>query len=265
MTQTENIHELDIPKLIGASFKADNLPIHTGTMSAVQAPPTKLHDILKVILEADKKSALTTITCLDLGENLGVYYHMRLTKGYFTVKTEVPKTDPKIQTVTDLLPGANFAELEGTDLLGVTYEGNPLSGHFMLSENWPIGVYPLRKDVNMAEVKLVPSPPQEETRTRTFTNSTIGPQHPALIEPEKLSVTVEGEIVKNVEPRLGYVHRGIDKATESRTYLRDIYLWSVSVALQPLHARVFVVLHWNKILGVDIPPSRLYIFELSRW
>ncbi len=268
MTQTENIQELDIPKLIGASFKADNLQTQTGSISAVQAPASKLREIIQTILAADKKAALTAITGLDLGENLGAYYHIRLTRGYYTIKTEIPKTNPNLPTITDLIPGAAFSELEVTDLLGITYDGNPLSGHFMLSENWPIGVYPLRKDVNMAEVKLVPAPPQEESEDPNVYKLTIGPQHPALIEPEKLSVTVEGEIVTNVEPRLGYVHRGIEKATESRTYLRDIYLVErVCGICNPSHARVFVAAV-EKILGVDVPPRAKYIrtiaLELNR-
>ena len=45
-----------------------------------------------------------------------------------------------------------------------------------------------------------------------------------MLEPEKFAVTVDGETVTKVEPRIGYVHRGIEKATESRTYLQDVYL-----------------------------------------
>jgi formate hydrogenlyase subunit 5 len=268
MTQNENIQELDIPKLIESSFKADNLQIQSGPMPAVQVSPSLVRNVIKAILAADKKAALTTITALDLGENLGAYYHMRLTKGYFTVKTETPKTNPKIPTVTDILPGAGFAELEGTDLLGITYEGNPLKGHFLLSENWPIGVYPLRKDVKPEEVKLVPTPPQEEVEDPNVYKLTIGPQHPALIEPEKLTVTVAGEIVTDVDPRLGYVHRGIEKATESRTYLKDIYLVErVCGICNSSHARTFVAAV-EKILGVDIPPRAKYVrtvaLELNR-
>ena len=79
-------------------------------MPAVQVTPSLVRDVIKAILAADKKAALTTITALDLGENLGAYYHMRLTKGYFTIKTETPKTRPKIPTIIDILPGAGFAE-----------------------------------------------------------------------------------------------------------------------------------------------------------
>jgi len=52
----------------------------------------------------------------------------------------------------------------------------------------------------------------------------IGPQHPALKEPESFYFTVDGEVVVDVEPRIGYNHRGIEKATESRTYIQNLYI-----------------------------------------
>ena len=193
---------------------------------------------------------------------------MRTSEGYLTIKAEVPKDNPKIATITDLIPGATFTELEGTDLLGIIYEGNPLTGHFLLSENWPEGVYPLRKDVKANEIKLNPLPPKEEPEDSNVFKIIIGPQHPALIEPEKLSVTVAGEIVTNVEPRIGYVHRGIEKATESRSYLRDIYLVErICGICNAVHATTFVE-SVEKILKVDIPPRAKYIrtitLELNR-
>ncbi len=42
----------------------------------------------------------------------------------------------------------------------------------------------------------------------------IGPQHPALKEPGHFEFTVDGEIVTNAYVRLGYAHRGIEKAVE---------------------------------------------------
>ena len=103
-----------------------------------------------------------------------------------------------------------------TDLFGVIFEGNPALQHFLLSENWPEGVYPLRKDVKANEVKLNPSPARRKSSLKTGRKLKfiIGPQHPALLEPEKFAVTVDGEIVTKVEPRLGYVHRGIEKSAE---------------------------------------------------
>ncbi len=52
----------------------------------------------------------------------------------------------------------------------------------------------------------------------------FGPQHPALEEPINFMFEVEEERVVNVTPRLGYIHRGIEKIGEDRTYLQNVYL-----------------------------------------
>lgn len=52
----------------------------------------------------------------------------------------------------------------------------------------------------------------------------IGPQHPALKEPGHFEFTVDGETVTNASVRLGYVHRGIEKATEDRNWTQNLYL-----------------------------------------
>jgi len=52
----------------------------------------------------------------------------------------------------------------------------------------------------------------------------IGPQHPALKEPGHFEFTVDGETVTNATVRLGYVHRGIEKATEDRNWTQNLYL-----------------------------------------
>ncbi|MEM4576542.1 MAG: nickel-dependent hydrogenase large subunit [Candidatus Nezhaarchaeales archaeon] len=53
---------------------------------------------------------------------------------------------------------------------------------------------------------------------------TVGPIHPALHEPERFMFKVDGEVVVDVEPRLGYVHRGIEKAATERTFIQSLYL-----------------------------------------
>ena len=50
----------------------------------------------------------------------------------------------------------------------------------------------------------------------------IGPQHPALKEPESFLVALKGEKITDFAVRLGYNHRGIEKACEERTYLQDV-------------------------------------------
>jgi NADH-quinone oxidoreductase subunit D len=52
----------------------------------------------------------------------------------------------------------------------------------------------------------------------------IGPQHPALKEPISLRMTLEGEVIRGVDIRLGYNHRGLEKLAEEKTWLQNIYL-----------------------------------------
>ena len=226
-------------------------------------------DVLKTMIEVDEKTGITAITGLDLGENLGVYYHVRTSNSFITIKAEVPKSNPKIQTIVDIHPGAAFHELEVSDLLGVVFEGNQSNGHFVLSEYWPQGIYPLRKDVKASEIKLcqpqeINKPAEDPRQVKII----IGPQHPALLEPEKFSVTVDGETVTKVEPRIGYVHRGIEKATESRAYLQNVYLVErICGICNSIHAAAFVEAV-EKIMKVDIPPRAKYLrivaLELNR-
>jgi Ni,Fe-hydrogenase III large subunit len=52
----------------------------------------------------------------------------------------------------------------------------------------------------------------------------IGPQHPALKEPEFFKFEIKGEEIVDVDIRLGYAHRGIEEALSRRSYKHNIYL-----------------------------------------
>lgn len=53
----------------------------------------------------------------------------------------------------------------------------------------------------------------------------FGPVHPALKEPEYFRLVLEGERIVDVIPRIGYVHRGIERAGQERTWVKNIYLF----------------------------------------
>jgi len=96
----------------------------------------------------------------------------------------------------------------------------------------------------------------------------IGPQHPALKEPGNFEFTVDGEIVTDAAVRLGFVHRGIEKACESRNYTQDLYLLErVCGICSHVHATAFV-LGVEKLAGVQAPPRaeaiRVLAAELER-
>src|SRR5574344_2361051 len=58
----------------------------------------------------------------------------------------------------------------------------------------------------------------EDTLTELKIN--IGPQHPSTHGVLSLSVTLDGELIKSCEPVIGYLHRGMEKMAEKRTYIQ---------------------------------------------
>jgi ech hydrogenase subunit E len=96
----------------------------------------------------------------------------------------------------------------------------------------------------------------------------IGPQHPALKEPGHFEFTVDGEMVTHASVRLGYVHRGIEKATEQRTWVQDLYLLErICGICSHTHATAFV-LGVEKLAGITAPPRaqaiRVLVAEMER-
>ncbi|MFA5394276.1 MAG: nickel-dependent hydrogenase large subunit [Candidatus Ratteibacteria bacterium] len=90
----------------------------------------------------------------------------------------------------------------------------------------------------------------------------IGPQHPALKEPESFSVALAGEKIMGVDIRLGYNHRGIEKACEERTYIQDIYLIErICGICSHTHATCFVQAV-EEIAGLEVPKRALYLRTL---
>jgi membrane-bound hydrogenase subunit alpha len=90
----------------------------------------------------------------------------------------------------------------------------------------------------------------------------IGPQHPALKEPESFLLTLAGEKIVETGLRLGYNHRGIEKACEERNYIQDIYLIErVCGICSHSHSTAFVQAV-EEIAGLDMPKRGLYIRTL---
>ncbi|RLF16303.1 MAG: NADH-quinone oxidoreductase subunit D [Thermoprotei archaeon] len=99
-------------------------------------------------------------------------------------------------------------------------------------------------------------------------NLIFGPQHPALHEPELFRFKVEGEIVVKAEPRIGYVHRGIEKLFERNSYIRGIYLSERICGICNAAHTVCYCQVVENALGIEPPPRARYlrtiVHELNR-
>jgi membrane-bound hydrogenase subunit alpha len=96
----------------------------------------------------------------------------------------------------------------------------------------------------------------------------IGPAHPSLKEPESFHITVEGERILSAEVKLGYNHRGIEKAAEDRTYVQDIHLIErVCGICSHAHSTAFCMAV-EEVAGLQVPARaqhvRTLIAELER-
>ena len=90
----------------------------------------------------------------------------------------------------------------------------------------------------------------------------IGPQHPALKEPTHLMVTLDGERIVDIDMRLGYNHRGIEKGAELRNYIQNIYLTErICGICNVAHTSTFCQ-GVEELLGLEVPKRGLFIRTL---
>jgi NADH-quinone oxidoreductase subunit D len=90
----------------------------------------------------------------------------------------------------------------------------------------------------------------------------VGPQHPALKEPESFLITLQGEKITAAGVRLGYNHRGIEKACEERSYIQDIYLIErICGICSHSHSTAFVQAV-EEIAGLALPKRAVYVRTL---
>ncbi len=108
----------------------------------------------------------------------------------------------------------------------------------------------------------------EKTRVDTMTIN-MGPQHPSTHGVLRLIVTLEGETVVKVVPDIGYLHTGIEKTAESKSYFQALVVTDRMDYLAPLSNNLGYSLAVEKLLGVEeMPPKAIYarvlLVELQR-
>lgn len=87
----------------------------------------------------------------------------------------------------------------------------------------------------------------------------LGPQHPALKEPGSFTLTLEGEKVVNAVIGIGYNHRGLEKALESRTYIQNLYMIERICGICSHTHSVAYCQAIEEMCGVEIPMRAKYI------
>jgi NADH-quinone oxidoreductase subunit D len=114
---------------------------------------------------------------------------------------------------------------------------------------------------------LPPDAPLETTDNRTMVLN-MGPQHPSTHGVLRLLLEIDGEIVVNVAPDIGYLHTGIEKTCEAKFYQQVVPLTDRIDYLCPMTNNLCYCLAVEKLLELELPPRaqwlRVLLNELTR-
>ncbi len=103
--------------------------------------------------------------------------------------------------------------------------------------------------------------------TETMTLN-MGPQHPSTHGVLRLVLELDGEVIVKVTPHIGYLHRGVEKLSEHRTYHQILPLTDRLDYLAPMSNNLGYILAVEKLMGVEVPDRaetiRIIMAELTR-
>jgi len=223
------------------------------------------------------------------------------------LKVKTPREKPSVKSLTGLFWNANWYERETWEMFGINFEGHPELYPLILGDDL-VGLWPWRKDFKgypdlttgeraverinsqgymeyyfpptAAEIEAGTVPlerpkypsfrEREEMEIKSDSEMIMhmGPQHAMVPGPFLLDVLVEGERVKKAFLDLGYIHKGIEKIMENRTWLQGITYTDRMCYVASLSNNECYCGAVEKILGLEVLPRAQYIRvileELSR-
>lgn len=259
----------------------------------INVPTEQLKNVAKKLFE-NGYDFLLNLTGMDYKDSLGVIYHISSSvdkNAMVVLKTTTDnRENPVIPTVSDIWKSANLYEREVYDFFGIRFINHPDMRRIFLRQDW--NGYPFRKDYDSNhELNPVPLENQtieamEDVPTLTVNKDgdlvanskplfgkqeyviNIGPQHPATHGVLHLRVSLDGEIINKVDPNFGYIHRGIEKMCETKTYPQILQLTERLDYLSGTMNRHAFCLCVEKAMGLEVPARaqavRVIFDELTR-
>ncbi len=162
--------------------------------------------------------------------NFAVYYVLSMEKKpkcYIVVRAEVDAQTGEFPSVTPKVPACVWGEREIRDMFGLKPIGLPDERRLVLPDDWPDDLHPLRKDAMDYRIR-----PEPETETENYTfvcdasgathEIPLGPLHVTSDEPGHFRLFVDGEDIIDADYRMFYVHRGMEKAAETRMGYNEV-------------------------------------------
>ena len=189
--------------------------------------PAETTKTLRQLLESDDLTFKMIDAAHDNGREFRLYYVFADTKLHTFIVVVLPLVDTiEFATIARVIPAAGKYEDKLCELFGLHVTGRGPSQRMLLHENWPENLHPLRKDVKW---DMRPEPARGNYQFQVVSGEGIyeipvGPIHAGIIEPAHFRISVAGEEIVLLEPRLGFAHKGIEKLFEQLPLAKQIAL-----------------------------------------
>lgn len=219
----------------------------------------ELNDMPKICdyVYKNLNARLATIICSDERKNIGgfsIRYVFEKDDVFIFIMVSAGQS-PSFPSIALHIPAAALYEREIKDMFGLIPTGNPDARPLVLHEHWPDGAFPLRKEFELeTKVKRQEKEyPFLRVQGEGICEIPVGPVHAGIIEPGHFRFSILGENIINLETRLFYTHKGIEKLAESMR-LDEALLLSERIAGDESVANSSAFCHAiEKIAQVEIP------------
>ena len=172
---------------------------------------------------------------------------------------------PTASSVATLFPSACWFEREISDGFGIAFPDAFDRRPLFLHEKYPDGFHQLRKEVSNQpiETKLVIKTGDEyqfkEMAGEGVYQIPVGPVHAGIIEPGHFRFSVIGETIFNLEIRMFYKHRGIEKLAEGKNPEEAVTIAETISGDESVTNAFAFSSAVEKIAGITVPPRSLYL------
>ncbi|WP_300728620.1 NADH-quinone oxidoreductase subunit C [uncultured Bacteroides sp.] len=224
---------------------------------------------------------LRDIVGMDWGEDgLGALYYLESSKTYTRIILKTLTADREnafLPSVSDLWKTAEIKEREAYDFFGIRFLNHPDMRRIFLREDWK--GYPMRKDYDMSsnplnmeneenadttdEYYLNPDGTIADQKNIVFDEKdfviNIGPQHPSTHGVLRMRASLDGETICKIDPICGYIHRGVEKISESLTYPQTLAMTDRLDYLSAHQNRHALCMCIEKAAGIEISERAQYI------
>lgn len=138
-------------------------------------------------------------------------------KTFLGIKIDLDPSPASIESITPVIPGANWAERELKDMSGITPQGHPDLRRLILADDWPEGEHPLRRDFPFDYKPASASgvAPGLKSLPASTTLLPLGSFYAQKEITTYLNLFIYGEKVVDVDYRGFYNHRGLEKMGDS--------------------------------------------------